>query len=305
MAPSCAAGHSANNGTLSAIPGTKTIVTTVLWPTGELPVLRTAGEFPHEDRDFARQYGPAPYHALHLYDVAGAIRLGARELRFQRGDITLTPARVPSRYDLDRPGAHLCVHFLPPAQPPRGARVALPLHLSMAGRVELARDKLRWIAYLWGDAARSPLARAGASAALLELLLWLAASVEVEERLAGPRALAAVERAAHILSTQTGPLDVAHLAAQVELSRNYLARAFRARYGVTMARFLLRRRMAVAAHLLETTDLPVAQVGQRVGVDDPHYFNKQFRRAVGQSPSAFRARPARSGSSPGGARGAP
>jgi AraC-like DNA-binding protein len=265
------------------------------WRADALPIIRTAGEFPHGDRDFAHRHGPAPHHALHLYDYAGVIRLGSRELRFQRGDLTITPARLASRYHLEHAGRHLCVHFTAPARTTRGGvRVALPVHLPMTGRVELARDKLRWIATLWGDAGRSSIARAGASAALLDLLLWLATCAQADQRVdAGPRTIAAVERAAHLITTGAHqPIDLAQLSREVDVSRNYLARAFRARFGVTMARFLLRRRMEIAAHLLETTDLSVSQVGDRVGVGDPHYFNKQFRRARGLSPSAFRRRAA-------------
>ena len=269
---------------------------TLRWYARELPTLRTAGEFPHDDRDFARRYGPAPYHALHLYDYPGVIRIGAAEHRFARGDVTITPARAPSRYHLDRPGRHLCVHFLPPAGR-AGPAVRLPLHLSLAGRSELARDKLRWIASLWRDQA--PLARAAASAALLELLLWLAQVSTVSIRVgAGPRTLAAVERVAAILTDRLHePIEIGGLSREVGISRNHLSRFFRARFGVSMARYLLRRRMEVAAHLLETTDLPVSLVGQRVGVADPHHFNKQFRKAAGVSPSAYRSSAGRPGGS--------
>lgn len=269
------------------------------WYARELPTLRTAGEFPHDERDFARRHGPSLHHALHLYDYAGAIRVGAHERRFARGDLTITPARASSSYHLDRPGRHLCVHFLPPAGR-AGQPVRLPLHLPLAGRAELARDKLRWIAALWRD--RTPLGEAAASAALLDLLLWLAATATLSLRVgAGPRTLAAVERVAAILTDRLHqPIEIGGMSREVGISRNHLSRSFRARFGVSMARYLLRRRMEVAAHLLETTDLPVSLVGQRVGVGDPHHFNKQFRKAAGMSPSAWRA--AATAARPGGAR---
>jgi AraC-like DNA-binding protein len=258
------------------------------WYARELPTLRTAGAFPHDERDFARRHGPSPHHALHLYDYPGVIRLGVRELRFARGDVTITPARTASSYHLERPGRHLCVHFLPPAGR-AGPPVRLPLHLSLAGRAELARDKLRWIAAIWRD--RSPLGEAAAAAALLDLLLWLAQTASLSVRLgAGPRTLAAVDRVAAILTERLAqPVAIGDMSREVGLSRNHLTRSFRARFGVSMARFLLRRRMEVAAHLLETTDLPVSLVGQEVAIGDPHHFNKQFRKALGMSPSAYRA----------------
>ncbi len=262
------------------------------WYARELPALRTAGEFPHDDRDFSRRYGPSPHHAVHLYDYPGLVRIGGDQRRFARGDVTITPARAASRYHLEAPGRHLCVHFLPPAGR-AGHPVRLPLHLPLAGRAELARDKLRWIASLWRD--RAPLAQAAASAALLEFILWLAQAATVSTRVgAGPRTLAAVERVAAMLTDRLHePIEIGALSREVGISRNHLSRFFRARFGLSMARYLMRRRMEVAEHLLETTDLPVSLIGQRVGVADPHHFNKQFRRAAGVSPSAYRAARAR------------
>lgn len=269
------------------------------WYARALPTIRTAGEFPHDDRHFARRHGPAPHHALHLYDYPGVIRVAGREQRFSRGDLTITPARAASAYHLERPGRHLCVHFLPPSGR-AGPAVRLPLHLPLASRAELARDKLRWIGSLWRD--RTPLGEAAASAALLELLLWLAASATLSREIgAGPRTLAAVERVAAILTDRLHePVEIGGMSREVGISRNYLSRTFRARFGVSMARYLLRRRMEVAAHLLETTELPVSLIGQRVGLADPHHFNKQFRKTAGVSPSAFRA--AATAGRPGGGR---
>jgi AraC-like DNA-binding protein len=54
--------------------------------------------------------------------------------------------------------------------------------------------------------------------------------------------------------------------------------------------------MELARHLLVSSSLGVAEVGRRVGLPDPQYFNKQFRRVAGASPLAYRqqrVRPAR------------
>lgn len=258
-----------------------------------LPQLRVAGEFPYDARDFTLQHGPHPFHSLHLYGYDATIRIGRRQFALSRGDVTLTPAGNPSLYDLPKAGHHYCLQFfLPPSQGTGTGHVALPLHMSMAGRHELARSKFRWIAHLWRDQSGRGLSRAAANAALLELLIWMAVGAEARRRMAtGPRAVACVERAAELIAARSGsPLDVPRLAQEVGMSQNYLARAFRSRFGVTMAAYLLDRRMEVATHLLETTELPVSLVGQRVGLDNPHHFNKRFRDAIGMSPTAYRMR---------------
>ena len=96
------------------------------------------------------------------------------------------------------------------------------------------------------------------------------------------QAAAVVERRfAEALTAQT-------VARAVGRSQDRVAEAFRRRFGMTIPHYTLQRRMAHARYLLESTDLPVSDVGGRVGVADPHYFNKLCRRFLGASPTAVR-----------------
>jgi two-component system response regulator YesN len=81
---------------------------------------------------------------------------------------------------------------------------------------------------------------------------------------------------------------IGDLAKGVGLSADYVARLFARRYGMTVQHYLLLRRVELARHLLISSDLRVSEIGREVGLPDPQYFNKQFRRVVGQSPVAFR-----------------
>ncbi len=65
-----------------------------------------------------------------------------------------------------------------------------------------------------------------------------------------------------------------------------LRRAFRLRFGLPAAAYHQAERMRLACQLLE--DLPVAAVAQRLGYADAFAFSKQFRRAMGVAPSAWR-----------------
>ncbi|HEY8231852.1 MAG TPA: helix-turn-helix domain-containing protein [Vicinamibacteria bacterium] len=54
---------------------------------------------------------------------------------------------------------------------------------------------------------------------------------------------------------------------------------------------VVRRRIALEARrLLTHSDLTAAQVGFRLGFDDPAYFARFFRREAGEPPTDFRAR---------------
>jgi len=127
-----------------------------------------------------------------------------------------------------------------------------------------------------------------AAAGVLGLLAGLAALTQADEL--PSRSDRAVDRAAELLRLHPERgWRIPALAAAVELSPAYLTRRFRQRFGHTLARFQLIQRIGAAQALLACTTEPVAEVGRRVGLPDPHHFNKLFRRVVGRPPSVFRA----------------
>ncbi|MEV0129453.1 AraC family transcriptional regulator [Dactylosporangium sp. NPDC050688] len=65
------------------------------------------------------------------------------------------------------------------------------------------------------------------------------------------------------------------------------------------AKQLVDERIALEAkRLLATSDLPVAEVGRRLGFDEPTNFGRFFSRETGQAPGAFRAQLLRSPAAP-------
>jgi len=263
------------------------------WPADRRPRLRLATHARLADRGFAVRY-LGGFHALHLHDYAGRMRLGDRELALQPGDVTLTPADAPSWYDLPEPGHHLVVHFYAP--PPdeedddAGRSIALPMHVSLGRRHALAHHQLAEIAHLHGRSHGSSSAQDAAAQLMLGLLHWLAAEGRAARRESdGTGADAAVRWAAELIEQRLhAPVSVPRLAQEVGLSQNYLARCFRARFGVTIPRYTLMRRVQVARDLLARTGLPIGRIAARVGMHDPQHFNKQFRAVTGVSPSAYR-----------------
>jgi AraC-like DNA-binding protein len=260
-------------------------MTTLPWPATTPPRLKLAGQFPLADRAFSTTYqGPA--HALHLHGYSGRMRLAGGLVELRPGDITLSPAGRPSSYDLPAPGTHWCVHFEPTA--PAEDAVTLPLHLPLGPAAAHAAEKLAGIARLQARATEDPLYRAAAAVAFQDLLLWSAARARGDHDSSDGLERLADEVATIIEARFARPLNADRLAAEVGHPQHVVARAFRRRFGVTVPRYALMRRMAHARLLLETTDLPIGEIGARVGVEDAHYFNKLVRRFLGSSPSMLR-----------------
>lgn len=87
-----------------------------------------------------------------------------------------------------------------------------------------------------------------------------------------------------------GDLSVGALAGEAGMSERTFARRFRAETGETPARHVEALRFDRARMYLETTDWPLARVAERSGLGSVPTLLRVFRRRVGVTPEAFRAR---------------
>ena len=89
------------------------------------------------------------------------------------------------------------------------------------------------------------------------------------------------------------PLSLREVAAAVNISAGHLTTTVRRRTGRTVQEWITERRMVQARRLLATTDLPIGEVGRRVGFPDAGYFARTFGKAHGMSPGRWRQAGAR------------
>jgi AraC-like DNA-binding protein len=80
----------------------------------------------------------------------------------------------------------------------------------------------------------------------------------------------------------------ADLAALCSLSEDHFIRRFAAATGLPPARFIARRRVALAAQLLLYSDQSLEQIAERTGFRDRFYLSRVFTRETGTPPGAFR-----------------
>ena len=266
------------------------------WSAAHRPEIVSAGRYPMTEHCHGFVYR-APTVALHQHDYEGKVHIGEDPYELHAGDLTLTPAGINSHYHLPERGFHLCIHFSFTQAAEAAHALDLPCHLRLGAGSTPIRQRIWWITDLYRRAAHSDrhkraLALAAASAGLQELLLTLALSDPQEQltNTVSSRSENALQTLVEAVEARLKePLAVPALAEMASLSQNYLARVFRLRYGMTIPHFILLRRIELARHLLATSKASVKQIAHEAGLPDVQHFNKQFRRLVGSSPTAFRA----------------
>jgi AraC-like DNA-binding protein len=84
------------------------------------------------------------------------------------------------------------------------------------------------------------------------------------------------------------PWTLGDLGQSVGLGRSAFSDRFTRLVGQSMYRYLIARRMAEAAFLLETSDEAIARIASRVGYETAAAFSKLFHRHHGLSPGRYR-----------------
>lgn len=174
-------------------------------------------------------------------------------------------------------------------------------------------DSLPAVIHVSGDAAAgtSPL-RHVADTMIEESAAPGPASTRLMSRLAESLLILALRRETHAAAGQRGlraladpliapaitlihagpgrPWSVGSLASACGLSRSAFAARFAEAVGETPHAYLIRWRMATAANLLATTDMPIARVAADVGYTSEAAFRRAFADHLGSAPREYQKR---------------
>lgn len=85
-----------------------------------------------------------------------------------------------------------------------------------------------------------------------------------------------------------GPITLSEVAEYAGVSAEYLSRQFKEETGVKFVVYLNNLRLKNALHLLETTNLKVYEVAERVGYSNLSYFSTVFKKNFGQNPFDYK-----------------
>jgi transcriptional regulator GlxA family with amidase domain len=110
----------------------------------------------------------------------------------------------------------------------------------------------------------------------------------IERPVAEPGSTGTAATRAWALERLAEPLTLADLAEQARMSVRTFTRRFREETGLSANRWLAQQRVALARHLLESTDLSVERVAADAGFGTPASLRAHLRADLGVSPLAYR-----------------
>jgi AraC-like DNA-binding protein len=92
----------------------------------------------------------------------------------------------------------------------------------------------------------------------------------------------------YIIENIDKDLSLDEIAEKSGYSTTHLARLFKKRYGMAVNDYIINRRIANAQMLLAATQLSIKDISLKVGIADPLYFSRIFRKKLRICPSDFR-----------------
>ncbi len=83
-------------------------------------------------------------------------------------------------------------------------------------------------------------------------------------------------------------ITVENIADRLFINKSYLCRMFKSQKGITPKEYLIKKRLDRASFLLKNSSVSVNTIALSVGLSDPLYFSRIFKKYTGISPSQYR-----------------
>ena len=228
--------------------------------------------------------GRLDYYLIYMTEGKMKVRLGEEDVVIRAGEFVIFPPGYKYRYELDEnakmsysfahfTGSHV-VEYLEKLKikdnpTPRRAHSGEELSLAFSSF---------FIEY----ESSSDLRDVALCAGLSKILVLLAKAYHTGGAISVSKSLS------YINENYTREIRIPDLAALEGLSVSRYNFVFKQTVGVSPVKYITNLRLHQARIFLESTDIPIRQIGEMVGYSDNHFFSKIFKSYVGVSPAFYR-----------------
>lgn len=239
---------------------------------------------PHRHREMVQLF--------FMHRGAAEARIDGQEYQLRDGSFLFIPRLAVHGFSFRRGSEGLVLSFpLPVAQSATGgsAELAGDLDRPIAGESDPGFAAL--CGQLLDAFAASGTYRAQLLTALAQALLVRIAEINASAHSREPSpAHRRMRDFDGLLARQLGSgWRAADYASALSITPGHLNRLCQTATGQSASRYIETAVMTEASRLLAFTRLPIAEIGYRLGFDDPPYFSRRFRAARGLTPTDYRA----------------
>lgn len=259
------------------------------------PFIQEIGDFITHKRYFTKRSGLASYLIKYTLSGRGVLEYDGEIYEVQPGQIFYIDCMKPQHYYTSPAVGEwrmLWIHFygetckayyeLFRAYNSGGPVVSMPPHSDLPAR-------LRELKSLYETGESSIVADMRASGLLARVMSECCLAALSEKEHAGlPDCVQAAR--AYLLHNYYERITLDDLSRRYSINKYYFQKLFKKHTGFTPNEFLILARLNHSKELLRTTNLPISQVAERVGVDNPSHFINLFKKHEGITPNAYRLR---------------
>ncbi|MDL5046586.1 helix-turn-helix domain-containing protein [Oscillatoria amoena NRMC-F 0135] len=215
---------------------------------------------------------------LNLHQGSGELDFEGQRFAFGKNSITLAPPGVRHTYRFAGPCRLSFIHFIPRG----GTRAELPVTADQGHEADALRQRIAL-------AATRPSLDHPATRSFVWDILWRLHESCFSARQNGENHHRAIQLTLlEIESRLSGTIYTEELARHAGISKTHLNRLFHRHLKCGVQEYIIAQRCKKALSLLRETSLSIQEIGSLVGIPDPHFFNKTFRRLHGKSPAKAR-----------------
>ncbi|WP_162897847.1 helix-turn-helix transcriptional regulator [Companilactobacillus formosensis] len=88
----------------------------------------------------------------------------------------------------------------------------------------------------------------------------------------------------------TQNFQINKIAKELNITNNYLIQKFKKEMKITPKKYVINKQLILSKQLLRDTNMPIVEIGYKVGFDDPNYFTRIFKKYNNQTPTQYRTK---------------
>lgn len=250
------------------------------------------GFFPHAHHHYReRPEGSNSHIFIFCSEGEGWIELGQQAITLPPNHLAVIPAHTPHRYGAST-HAPWSIYWFHLQGDHTAAFIQMygmdtgPLHLPLGAMTEY-KDVFDKCYYLLSDKTYSLPIHTHVSQSIRQLIssIGISAGGTAQDKKREQYLEVAIQYMnVHLEDAITLP----ELANHVGLSRQHLILLFNEETGFPPIEYFLRMKIQKAAQMLSLTALSIKEVAANIGMADPYYFSRLFKKMTGSAPSAYR-----------------